>query len=157
RLPNRLLHIRVLDGRDVASEGRVEERRLVRVQLERHRNVQRNRLPLLAVDVDLLVERLPFLRGLREHQRLHEDRILLDPRRERIAQMQPRTERLVVDAAAGTMDHNADVTRVYVLHEIRNQEEQHDDRRYDADQTNDPCARLAATTPTPESHRAEPI
>ena len=81
RLANRLLDVRVLDRRDVTPKRRIQKWSLVCVELKRHRDVERDRLPFLAVDVDLVVVRRAFVRGLRQDERLHEDGILLDARR----------------------------------------------------------------------------
>ena len=112
---------------DVAPKRRVECRRLVLIELEAHRDVERDRLAFLAVDVDLLVGRRALDGILRQHERLHIDGIFLDARRQRILQVQARAQRRLVDAAAGAVNHDSHIPGIDVRHHRRQQDERDDE------------------------------
>jgi len=147
----------MLNRLDVATESRVQTRRLVGVQLEAHRHVERNRLPFLAVDVDLVVVRRAFRRRLRQHERLHEDGIFFDSRRQRILQVQPRSERRFVNATAGPVNHDPHISRIHV-HDCRRQQHERDDEHNDQpEHATDLVAQIAATVQAAEVHRRQTI
>src|SRR5205807_6034971 len=69
--------------------------------------------------------------------------------------MQSRSERLAIDAASGTMDHDSYVTWIHIGDGIRNQEQEYDDPGTDAQQPHE--SRPSVPRGAAETHRFEAI